>query len=121
MTGQWASGPMTDVVGFCVLAITGLAGTLWMGRLYRVAEARCLRLADDIVRAQEARGRLKDFLSDLIATLNLSLACYAGISGGERRERIEQLSGALHQAVEAQGPLTSSSVQGEGGDVCRFR
>ena len=106
------------LMGFAILAVSGLAGTLWMGRLHRVALTRCNRLETEVVRSEEARGRLKYFLSDLVASFNLSLACYSGDSGEERRAEIQQLRLALQQELQGtQRTPPSRAVPAGPGDL----
>jgi len=110
MTTYLDAQHLVDLLGFLIVAVTGLAGTLWMGRLYRAAETRRQRLEVEVVRSEEARGRLKYFLSDVVATFNLSLASYAGDPGDERGAEIQQLRTALQQELQGsqQSPVGSA-------------
>jgi len=111
MTAHLDAPNLIDLLGFLIVAVTGLGGTLWMGRLYRVAEARRQRLETEVVRSEEARGRLKYFLSDVVATFNLSLASYAGDPGDERGAEIQQLRTALQQELQgSQQPSVGSAL-----------
>jgi hypothetical protein len=90
---------LRDLAAFAVLAFTGLAGTLWMGKLYRTAASRCRVLEDEAIRAEEARQRLRSFTSDIVATLNISLALCATGAGERRRREISRLATTLQSAM----------------------
>jgi hypothetical protein len=102
MIPQFGVGTTMDLLGLGVTAATGLAGTLWMGCLHRVALARCERLESEVASAREARQRLTHFTSDLVATLNFSIACLNKRFGEAERAQIEKLRQALWEALQGQ-------------------
>ena len=91
---------LVDLLGMCILAVAGLSGTLWMGRLHRTAVARYHRLRREAASIRESRQRLVHFVSDLAATLNLSLAWCVDLCDEPRRTQMENLREAFREAMQ---------------------
>jgi hypothetical protein len=80
MIEHLAGGWTTYYAGVAIVAVPGLIGVLLMGRLHRVALNHCQRLEEEIARAEDATKEAKSLLSDVAATMNLSLAMPANAS-----------------------------------------
>jgi hypothetical protein len=110
-----AGGWLTYYAGVAIVALPGLIGVLLMGRLHRLALNHCQRLEDEIVRAEAATEKARSLLSDVAATMNLSLAFSANASGEGHRESLEALRTAVQQTVWGEEPgrrATSSPAPG---------
>lgn len=92
--------PIVDLVGISILAVTGLAGTLWMGLRHQAAVGRYHRLRREAASIRESRQRLVHFASDLAATLNLSLAWCVDLCDEPRRTQMENLREAFREAMQ---------------------
>jgi hypothetical protein len=102
---------MTYYAGVAIVALPGLIGVILLGRLHKVALNHCQRLEDEIARAEGATDRIRSLLSDVGATMNLSLALSRESDGGLPREDREALRAAVHEAVcgEQHGRSTASN------------
>jgi hypothetical protein len=113
MLSQLAGGWITYYAGVAIVALPGLVGVLLMGRLHRMALSHCQRLETEIARAEEATERVRSLLSDVAATMNLSLACSADVSERPGGEDIEALRCAVQDIVLGEQPADVASSSGE--------
>ncbi len=99
MLHHLAGGWTTYYAGVAIVALPGLVGVLLMGRLHRMAVRHCHRLEGEIARAEHATDKIRALLSDVAATMNLSLSSSATGAEGADRENIAALQAAVQEAV----------------------
>jgi hypothetical protein len=92
-------GLIAYYLGIAVVAVPGLIGVILMGRLHRSALRDCRKLQQEVSRAEQATGRIRSLMSDLVATMNLSLAFCAAEPGSVREQEIEEIRRAVAEAV----------------------
>jgi len=92
--------PTVGLLGVSILAVIGLASTLWMGLRHQAAVNRYHRLEREAASVRESRRRLVHFASDLAATLSLSLASCVGQCDERRRTQMENLRDVLREAMQ---------------------
>ena len=106
MIEHLTGGLLAYYTGLAIVALPGLIGVILMGRMHRAAIQDCRRLREEVSRAEEATGRVRCLLSDLVATMNLSLAlCSTAAAGRNCQQEIDQLRAAVEDAVQGQDPL----------------
>ena len=108
MLGDATGGLVAYYVGIAIVAVPGLIGVLLIGRMYRATLSDCRKLRDEVNRAEQATGRVRCLLSDLVATMNLSLALCAANPGGGYQKELEQIRLAAEEAIGSH----SRTVQG---------
>ena len=101
MLGNAAGGLVAYYIGIAIVALPGLIGVILIGRLHRAAIRDCLKLKDEVSHAEEATGRIRCLLSDLMATMNLSLALCAARPNTGCEEDLEEIRLAAEEAIEA--------------------
>jgi hypothetical protein len=92
-------GLVAYYLGIAVVAIPGLIGVILIGKLHRAALRDCRKLQEEVSRAEQATGRIRSLMSDLVATMNLSLALCAAEPGRAREQEIEKIRLAVEEAV----------------------
>ncbi|MBN1461840.1 MAG: hypothetical protein JXA57_20105 [Armatimonadetes bacterium] len=88
-------------VGIAIVALPGLIGVLLVGRMHRAAIEDCHRLREEVSRVEEASGRVRSLLTDVVATMNMSLAFCAANPGTVPPEKLEEIRAAVEQAVRS--------------------
>jgi hypothetical protein len=101
MLSQVTGGLVAYYIGIAIVALPGLIGVILIGRMHRRAIRDCRKLADEVSRAEQATGRIRCLLSDLVATMNLTLAC-AAHPEGTNQEQIERIRVAAEEAIRGQ-------------------
>ncbi len=111
MFDQLTGGLVAYYLGIAIVAVPGLIGVIFLGRLYRAAIQDCRRLREEVSRAEEATGRVRCLLSDLVATMNLSLALCSSATSDRagRQQEIDELRAAVEEAVQKQDPILAES------------
>ncbi len=110
MFDQLTGGLVAYYLGIAIVAVPGLIGVILLGRLYRAAIHDCRHLREEVSRAEEATGRVRCLLSDLVATMNMSLAlCSTATANRDRQQEIDQLRAAVEEAVQKQEPALAES------------
>ncbi len=99
MLSSATGGLVAYYLGIAIVAVPGLIGVLLIARMHRAALRDCRKLKEEVSRAEQATGRIRCLLSDLVATMNLSLALCAASPGPGREEEIEQLRRAAEDAI----------------------
>ena len=92
-------GLVAYYVGIAIVAVPGLIGVLLIGRMHRAALQDCRRLREEVSRVEEASGRVRSLLTDVVATMNMSLAFCAANPGAAPKEKLEEIRAAVEQAV----------------------
>ena len=98
MLSQVTGGLVAYYIGIVIVAVPGLIGVLLIGRMHRTALRDCRKLQEEVSRAEQATGRIRCLLSDLVATMNLSLACARTPTGADEAQ-IERIRVAAEQAI----------------------
>ena len=112
MLSQVTGGLVAYYIGIAIVALPGLIGVILIGRLYRAALRDCRRLAQEVSRAEEASGTIRSLLSDLVATMNLSLAVCKANPADADHEQIERIRAAAEDAIRGhQQTVESGSCQ----------
>ncbi len=118
MLGNATGGLVAYYIGIAIVALPGLIGVILIGRLHRAALRDCLKLKDEVSHAEEATGHIRCLLSDLVATMNLSLALCAAKPDAAREKEFEEIRLAAeaaikahHQPIEVQARPVGSSPQ----------
>ena len=101
MLGNATGGLVAYYIGIAIVALPGLIGVILIGRLHRAALRDCLKLKDEVSHAEEATGRIRCLLSDLMATMNLSLALCASKPEAGREKALEEIRQAAEEAIKA--------------------
>ena len=101
MLGNATGGLVAYYIGIAIVALPGLIGVILIGRLHRAALRDCRKLKDEVSHAEEATGRIRCLLSDLMATMNLSLAVCAAKSDAEHEKELEEIRLAAEEAIKA--------------------
>jgi hypothetical protein len=112
MLSQITGGLVAYYIGIAVVAVPGLIGVILIGRMHRAALRDCRKLQQEVSRAEQATGRVRSLLSDLVATMNLSLAVYAVNPAGADQEQIERIRKAAEEAIRAHGEVAQSGAAG---------
>jgi hypothetical protein len=94
-------GLVAYYVGIAIVALPALIGVLLIGRMHRAAMDDCRRLQDEVGRVEEASGRVRSLLTDVVATMNMSLAFCAANPGAAPPEKIEEIRTAVEHAVRS--------------------
>jgi|GEM_PF-2897657 len=103
MINDVTGGLVAYYIGIAIVALPGLIGVILIGRLYRAALRDCRKLQEEVSNAERATGRIRSLLSDLVATMNLSLASCAAERDAQAHEQIEQIRRAAQDAIDAHG------------------
>ena len=101
MLGNATGGLVAYYIGIAIVALPGLIGVILIGRLHRAALRDCRKLKDEVSHAEEATGRIRCLLSDLVATMNLSLALCAAKPDAAREKELEEIRLAAEEAIKA--------------------
>jgi len=101
MLGNATGGLVAYYIGIAIVALPALIGVILIGQLHRATLRDCLKLKDEVSRAEEATGRIRCLLSDLMGTMNLSLALCAAKSDAGREKQLEEIRLAAEEAIEA--------------------
>ena len=101
MLGNATGGLVAYYIGIAIVALPGLIGVILIGRLHRAALRDCRKLKDEVSHAEEATGRIRCLLSDLMATMNLSLALCAAKPDAGREKELEEIRLAAEEAIKA--------------------
>ena len=101
MLSHATGGLIAYYLGIVIVALPGLIGVILIGRMYRAALRDCRKLKEEVSRAEEATGRIRCLLSDLAATMNLSLALCAAKPEAGREKEIEEIRLAAEEAINA--------------------
>jgi hypothetical protein len=109
MLGDATGGLVAYYVGIAIVAAPGLIGVLLIGRMYRATLRDCRNLRDEVNRAEQATGRVRCLLSDLVATMNLSLALCAANPGGGYQKELEQIRLAAEEAISSHSRAAGDS------------
>jgi len=94
-------GLVAYYVGIAIVALPGLIGVLLIGRMHRAAIDDCRRLRDEVSRVEQTSGRVRSLLTDVVATMNMSLAFCAANPGTVPPEKLEEIREAVEQAVRS--------------------
>ncbi len=92
-------GLVAYYLGIAVVAVPALIGVLLLGRLHRATLRDCRKLREEVSRAEQATGRVRSLMSDLVATMNLSLAFCAANPGPDSEGEIERIRLAVEEAI----------------------
>ncbi len=98
MLSQITGGLVAYYIGIAIVALPGLIGVVLIGRMHRTAIRDCRKLQEEVARAEQSTTRVRCLLSDLVATMNLSLAS-AGSPQSPHREQIDQIRAAAEDAL----------------------
>ncbi|HUU55171.1 MAG TPA: hypothetical protein VMY87_09670 [Armatimonadota bacterium] len=101
MLGNATGGLVAYYIGIAIVALPGLIGVILIGRLHRAALRDSLKLKDEVSRAEEATGHIRCLLSDIMATMNLSLALCAAKPDAGREKELEEIRLAAEEAIKA--------------------
>lgn len=101
MLGNAAGGIVAYYIGIAIVALPGLIGVILIGRLHRAAIRDCQKLQDEVSRAEHATGHIRCLLSDLMATMNLSLALCASKPDAGRGSQFDEIRLAAEEAIKA--------------------
>ncbi len=104
MLSNITGGLVAYYLGIAIVAIPGLIGVILMGKLHRAALRDCRALREEVSRAEQATGRIRCLLSDLVAAMNLSLEFCAASPGLTHQREIEQIRLAAEQAIHGSQP-----------------
>ncbi len=104
MLSNITGGLVAYYFGIAIVGIPGLIGVILMGRLHRAALRDCRALREEVSRAEQATGRIRCLLSDLVAAMNLSLEFCAASPGLTHQKEIEQIRLAAAEAVNGSQP-----------------
>jgi hypothetical protein len=99
MLSDITGGLVAYYLGIAIVAVPGLIGVLLLGRLHRATLKDCRKLQEEVSRAEQATGRIRSLMSDLVATMNLSLAFCAANPGLAHEREIEQIRLAVEEAI----------------------
>ncbi len=99
MLSQVTGGLVAYYIGIAIVALPGLIGVILIGKMHRTAIRDCRKLQEEVSRAEQATGRIRCLLSDLVATMNLSLAVCAANPGGANQDQIERIRAAAEEAI----------------------
>jgi hypothetical protein len=112
MLSQVTGGLVAYYIGIAIVAVPGLIGVILIGRMHRAALRDCRKLQQEVSRAEQATGRVRSLLSDLVATMNLSLAVCAVNPAGADQEQIERIRKAAEEAIRTHGEVTPPGATG---------
>jgi len=115
MLGDATGGLVAYYTGIAIVAAPGLIGVLLIGKMYRATLRDCRKLRDEVCRAEQATGRVRCLLSDLVATMNLSLALCAANPGGGYQKELEQIRLAAEEAIGSHGRARQAVDPAEAG------
>ena len=101
MLGNATGGLVAYYIGIAIVALPGLIGVILIGRLHRAALKDCRKLKDEVSHAEEATGHIRCLLSDIVATMNLSLALCAAKPDAGREKELEEIRLAAEEAIKA--------------------
>ena len=101
MLGNATGGLIGYYIGIAIVALPGLIGVILIGRLHRAALKDCLKLRNEVSHAEEATGHIRCLLSDIMATMNLSLALCAAKPDAGREKELEEIRLAAVEAIKA--------------------
>jgi hypothetical protein len=87
---------------YLAVAVVVIAGLL-IARLHRKVMAQCQEFQGQMSRAAEGQTKLQLLLADLVATLNLSLACRGAGRDDLDQQELEAIRAAVQQAVQGAG------------------
>jgi hypothetical protein len=104
MLSNITGGLVAYYLGIAIVAVPGLIGVILIGRLHRAALRDCRALQEEVSRAEQATGRIRCLLSDLVAAMNLSLEFCAASPGLTHQKEIEQIRLAAEEAVNRSQP-----------------
>jgi hypothetical protein len=102
-------GLVAYYLGIAVVAVPGLIGVLLLGRLHRATLRDCRKLREEVSRAEQATGRIRSLMSDLVATMNLSLAFCAANPGPDSEGEIERIRRAVEEVVKGSQPTRATT------------
>jgi hypothetical protein len=95
-------GLVAYYVGIAIVAVPGLIGVILIGRMHRAALQDCRRLREEVSRVEQASGRVRSLLTDVVATMNMSLAFCEASPSGAPQEKLEEIRAAVEQAICSQ-------------------
>jgi hypothetical protein len=104
MLSNVTGGLIAYYVGIAIVAVPGLIGVILIGRMHRAALLDCRKLQEEVSRAEQATGRVRSLLSDLVATMNMSLAVCKANPAAADQEQIERIRVAAEEAIRAHRP-----------------
>lgn len=104
MLSSVAGGLIAYYLGIAIVALPGLIGVILIGRMHRAALRDCRKLQEEVARAEQATGRVRSLLSDLVATMNMSLAVCRANPAAADHEQIERIRAAAEEAIRAHEP-----------------
>ncbi|MFB3880661.1 MAG: hypothetical protein ACE149_05325 [Armatimonadota bacterium] len=108
MFSDVTGGLVAYYTGIAVVALPGLIGVILIGRMHRSALRDCRKLQDEVAKAEEATGRVRSLLSDLVATMNMTLAVCAANPANADQSQIDRIRAAAEEAIRAHQPAPSS-------------
>ena len=104
MLSNITGGLVAYYIGIAIVALPGLIGVILIGRMHRNALRDCRKLQDEVSRAEQATGRVRSLLSDLVATMNMSLAVCRADPAAADQEQIERIRVAAEEAIRGHQP-----------------
>jgi hypothetical protein len=102
MLSNVTGGLIAYYIGIAIVAVPGLIGVILIGRMHRAALLDCRKLQEEVSRAEQATGRVRSLLSDLVATMNMSLAVCKANPAAADQEQIERIRLAAEEAIRGQ-------------------
>jgi hypothetical protein len=104
MLSNVTGGLIAYHIGITIVALPGLIGVILIGRMHRAALRDCRKLRQEVSQAEQATGRVRSLLSDLVATMNMSLAICAANPAAADQEQIERIRLAAEEAIKDHQP-----------------
>jgi hypothetical protein len=109
MLSNVTGGLIAYYIGIAIVAVPGLIGVILIGRMHRAALRDCRKLQEDVSQAEQATGRVRSLLSDLVATMNMSLAVCRADPAAADQEQIERIRLAAEAAIRDQQPAPQTA------------
>jgi hypothetical protein len=109
MLSNVTGGLIAYYIGITIVALPGLIGVILIGRMHRAALRDCRQLQQAVSQAEQATGRVRSLLSDLVATMNMSLAVCAADPAAADQEQIERIRLAAEEAIRGHQPAAHTA------------